>query len=636
MAPTDLPWLPTPTPDFASQVRALRAPGGWTAKQMRALAMSALSLQQLSSLARAMPDDDALLPAEPLHLSVLSNATSDLLLPALVATAARHDLWLRVRAPAFGTHAQEALDPASDTNRQRPHAVLLALDHRAHDLSPCPGQAELAEQRVTQAVAQLAAMAAALQSASGATVVVQTLAPTGAAVFGHLEAQLPGTAGWLVDSFNRRLRSERAPGVLLLDMAALAADVGLGTWHDTRLWNLGKFPFSQQVVPLVADHVCRLLAAARGKSKKCLVLDLDNTLWGGVIGDDGMQGIALGQGSAAGEAHLAVQGAALALHDRGVVLAVSSKNEDAIARQVFREHPDMLLREQHIAAFQANWQDKASNLQAIAKALNIGVDALVLLDDNPAERQQVRMALPEVGVPELPDSPDDYAAILLAAGYFESTQFTDEDRARASQYQANAERSAMLDASTDLSSHLAALDMEAQITPFDEFGRARITQLINKTNQFNLTTRRMTEPEVARLETDPAALTLQVRLKDRFGDNGMIGVVIGRCEADSCTLETWLMSCRVLNRGVERLVLDVLAERARQRGIRRLVGIYLPTAKNALVREHYRQLGFQADASAPEGERWLLDLENHQSGLQRGEPSAIRLSASSLTFSPGG
>lgn len=598
---------------------------------MRSLATTALNLQQLSSLARTMPADDTQLPGEALRLSVLCNGTSDLLLPALVATGVRHDLWLRVQAPPFGTHAQESLDPASATNQWRPHFVFLALDHRAHDLLPCPGDAALADQRVTQALALLAPMVSGLQTVSGSTVIVQTLAQSGVSVFGHLEDQLPGSAGWMVNEFNRRLRIERAPGVLLMDTAALATSVGLDTWHDTRLWNLGKFPFAQEVVPLFADHLCRLLSAARGKSKKCLVLDLDNTLWSGVIGDDGIQGIVIGQGSAAGEAHLAVQSAALSLHARGVVLAVSSKNEDSIARQVFREHPDMLLREQHIAAFQANWQDKASNLQTIAKALNISVDALVLLDDNPAERQQVRMALPEVGVPELPDSPDDYAAILLAAGYFETTQFTEEDRLRASQYQANAERSALLDAASDLSSHLAALGMEAHIAPFDEIGRARITQLINKTNQFNLTTRRQTEQEVARLESDPSVLTLQVRLKDRFGDNGMIGVVIGRCEAGDCVLETWLMSCRVLNRGVERLVLDVLADQAHRRGMRRLIGIYLPTAKNALVRDHYQRLGFRADPSAPDGERWTLELDQHQADQQR----VIKLSPTSLSVAGG-
>jgi FkbH-like protein len=368
------------------------------------------------------------------------------------------------------------------------------------------------------------------------------------------------------------------------------------------------------VVPLYAEHVCRLLAAALGKSKKCLVLDLDNTVWGGVIGDDGLAGIVLGQGSPRGEAHLAVQAAALALRDRGIVLAVSSKNDDTIARQPFREHPEMLLREDHIAAFQANWQDKASNLRAIAQTLNIGLDALVLLDDNPAERLQVREALPEVGVPELPPEPELYVRTLLAAGYFESVQFTAEDRERAAQYQANAARSAMLGSATDLQSHLASLQMQAHMAPFDEVGRARISQLINKTNQFNLCTRRRSEAEVAALESMPGTLTMQVRLTDRFGDNGIIAVVVGMPDDNAWILDTWLMSCRVLNRGVERAMLNVIVARARAYGLKRLLGHYQPTEKNALVRDHYARLGFlPLSAPAQAGATsWSLELDSYR------------------------
>ena len=447
---------------------------------------------------------------------------------------------------------------------------------------------------------------------------VQTLVPPLGSSFGHLERQLPGSQGWLIDAFNRRLRQSRPPGLLLLDLEHVASEVGIAAWHDPALWALGKFSSSQEAVPLYAEHICRLVMAARGKSKKCLVLDLDNTLWGGVIGDDGMAGIVLGQGSAVGEAHLQVQAAALALHDRGVVLAVSSKNEDATARQVFREHPDMLLREKHIAAFQANWQDKASNLVAIAKALNIGVDALVLLDDNPAERQQVRLALPEVGVPELPEGAEEFADILLAAGYFETVQFTAEDAARAALYQANAARSEMLGSSNDLDAHLAALDMSAEFTPFDAMGRARITQLINKTNQFNLSTKRRSEAEVAALQQDTAAVTLQVRLKDRFGDNGMISVVIAVPEGDALFIDTWLMSCRVLNRGVEGEVLNTLVAAARAKGLRRLIGEYLPTPKNGLVQGHYLSLGFQPMAGS--SSRWALEIADFCA-----QPSKIRV-----------
>lgn len=263
----------------------------------------------------------------------------------------------------------------------------------------------------------------------------------------------------LIDMFNRGL-TESLPGTqdMLLDAAHLADTVGLAEWHDPTLWNMAKLPFSSTFIPLYADHVCRLIAALRGKSRRCLILDLDNTLWSGVIGDDGVEGIIIGQGDATGEAHLDVQRAALALRGRGVVLAVSSKNTDETARTPFRRHPEMLLREEHIAVFQANWNDKATNIQAIAAELSLGLDAMVLLDDNPIERALVRRLLPQVAVPELPDDPALYARTLLAAGYFESLGISAEDMQRAAFYQDNARRVALRGQAGDVDAYLASLD----------------------------------------------------------------------------------------------------------------------------------------------------------------------------------
>jgi len=335
------------------------------------------------------------------------------------------------------------------------------------------------------------------------------------------------------------------------------------------------------------------------------------TVWGGVIGDDGLGGILLGQGSAVGEAHLAVQRAALQLRERGIVLAVSSKNDDAVARGPFREHPEMLLKEEHIAVFQANWLDKASNLRAIAQTLNIGVDALVLLDDNPAERAQVRQELPEVGVPELPEDPAYFTRNLLAAGYFESTGFTAEDRERAEQYRSNAMRAALEGSTSNVAEYLDSLAMVATFSRFDAVGRARITQLINKTNQFNLTTRRYTEAQVQAVEDDAAGLGLQIRLADRFGDNGMISVIVCRAEGDDWFIDTWLMSCRVLNRKVEQATLNELCAQARQRGLRRLVGEYIASGRNGMVAEHYARLGFTPLERGEASSRWVLELAGH-------------------------
>ena len=345
------------------------------------------------------------------------------------------------------------------------------------------------------------------------------------------------------------------------------------------------------------------------------MLDLDNTLWSGAIGDEGLTGIKVGQGSAVGEAHLRVQQMALDLRARGIILAVSSKNEEAVARQPFRHHPDMALREEHISAFHANWFNKADSLEAIARGLNIGLDSLVFLDDNPAERAQMRAALPMVAVPELPSEPCLFPDFLLAAGYFESFGFTREDGDRAQAYQAEAERAQVLQTSRDLGDYLSSLDMTLQVAPFDEQGRKRIVQLIGKSNQFNLTTRRHSESEVARLEADPSAYTMQARLVDRYGDMGMICVIIAAPDGQGpervWEIDTWLMSCRVLGRKVEEASLGHLVEAALESGVTRLIGKYIPTPKNGLVADHYLRLGFQL-VSEVEGVRiYHLDLSDY-------------------------
>ncbi|HXZ17706.1 MAG TPA: HAD-IIIC family phosphatase, partial [Roseiarcus sp.] len=374
-------------------------------------------------------------------------------------------------------------------------------------------------------------------------------------------------------------------------------------------WHASKLGFSPSLLPVYGDVVARAMAAVRGLSRKCLVLDLDNTLWGGVIGDDGLSGIVLGQGSAVGEAFLAVQRMALALRARGIVLAVCSKNEEATARAPFREHPDMLLREDQIAVFQANWTDKAANLRAIAETLNIGVDALVFLDDNPAERMQVRRELPLVAVPELPDDPALFARTLAAAGYFEAVSFSKEDRERADMYQANAQRAAALSASGEIGAYLASLDMVLTINFVDDVAKARVAQLINKSNQFNLTTHRYAEAELAAAIRDPLKHVVQARLVDRFGDNGVIAVLIANEKPDAWEIDTWLMSCRVLGRRVEEACLAHLAAAARAAGASALIGRYVPSPKNGMVKDHYGKLGFALKNEVERTTTWRLDLE---------------------------
>ncbi len=439
--------------------------------------------------------------------------------------------------------------------------------------------------------------------------IVQNIVEPAEGLFGSLDRSLPGALHALIGEANHRLASDLygSPDVLL-DVAGLAAQVGVANWHSPQQWNLAKLPFSGTWLPLYADHVARTIAAIRGKSRRCLVLDLDNTLWGGVIGDDGLEGIKLAQGDATGEAYLNVQRYALSLRDRGIILAVSSKNNDETAREPFRKHPEMILKEDHIAVFQANWTDKATNIKAIADELALGLESFVFLDDNPVERGIVRQLLPQVAVPELPSDPALYVRTLAAAGYFESVAFSKEDLQRAEFYQDNARRVAQLKQFSDIESYLDSLKMKITFQPFNETGRTRITQLINKSNQFNLTTRRYTEAEVAAAESDESCFTLQVRLADIFGDNGMIGVLICRAEGPDWNIDTWLMSCRVLGRRVENMVLNEALRAAEKYGARRLVGRYIPTERNQLVEKHYEKLGFSQVGTEDNGTTiWEMD-----------------------------
>jgi FkbH-like protein len=589
---------------------------GTLGRELQALASYAQDLNQLTRLAKAIEKarvgGKSLDPLVPFRLAVLSNSTIDLIVPALVATAARHGVALEVIQPSYDQVAQEALTPDSKVNSSKPDAVLLALDYRALPLKLTLGDRAASSATVQGVLGYLQALRNGIKANSKAVCIFQNFAPPVESLFGSLDRALPGTLRSLIDAINSQLAEfVLGSGDVLLDVAGLAETVGLADWHNTQLWNMAKFSFSDELIPLYADHIGRTIAAIRGKSKKALILDLDNTVWGGVIGDDGLEGIQIAQGDARGEAHLAVQRLALDLRQRGIVLAVSSKNTDEVARKPFEKHPEMLLKLEHIAVFQANWNDKATNIQAIAEELSLGLDAMVLLDDNPVERGLVRKLLPQVAVPELPEEPAWYARTLAAAGYFEAIAFAAEDMKRADFYQDNAKRVSLQKQVGGVDAYLASLDMTITFQPFDATGRARIVQLINKSNQYNLTTRRYTDPEVTEAENDPEVFTLQVRLADIFGDNGMISVVICRPgEAGVWEIDTWLMSCRVLGRKVEQMVLREILDHARAKGIRKLAGTYRPTDRNKLVVDHYARLGFTKVREDGSGlTRWELAVE---------------------------
>ncbi len=562
--------------------------------------------------AKLMPEAPAKLATKPVRLAVLASSTVDHLLPALRVGGLRRGLWVDIYTPHYGQYAQDLMDPASGLYQFKPTAVLFAMDSH-HLTQGIPQGGEIGGDVAAwaeQVVGRLASQWAAAKQAWGCQVIQHAPLPIFLAIAGENEHRLP----WSRSAALRRLAAllrERADeaGVDILSLDDWAARDGIDAWYDPALWHRAKQEIHPNAAPLYGDLVGRLLAAAQGRSFKCLVLDLDNTLWGGVIGDDGLTGIRLGQGSAVGEAHVAFQHYARDLSRRGIILAVCSKNDEANALEPFAKHPEMVLKREAIACFVANWTDKASNLREIASRLNIGIDSLVFADDNPAERAIVRRELPAVAVPELPEDPTLYGAAIADAGYFEALRITAEDLSRAGQYQDNIRRETLAATATDLPSYLRSLEMRAIWNRFDPVSHARVTQLINKTNQFNLTTRRVSEDDVTGIMNDPLALSLHIRLLDQFGDNGIVAIVAGLLDGDAVRLDIWLMSCRVLGRGLEEETLNLVAAEALRLGARRLIGVYVPSAKNGMVREHYAKLGFTRLSEADGRSEWELALD---------------------------
>jgi FkbH-like protein len=612
---TDLHWLPE-LPDRRARLRDLGSGDATVWDKAMELANSRLDFVLTNALdaavQRLFPTAPAGLGTKPVRLAVLGSSTLTHLHSAIRVAGLRHNIWIETYENDFGQYLQELSDPTSSLHEFRPTAILVALDgyHLAAgvsiDLDVSGADAALRE--IEGRIKEVWRLA---RTAFRCPIIQQTAVQVHIPLLGNNEHRLPGSRAWFLERLNHDLRlMADAEGVDLLALDTRIARDGIAQWHDHALWHRSKQEISPGAAPLYGDLLARILAAKQGRSSKCLVLDLDNTIWGGVVGDDGVEGIVVGQGSALGEAYVAFQQYARELAGRGVILAVCSKNDEANALEPFEHHPEMVLKRADIASFVANWSDKANNIRAIAEELNIGLDSLVFLDDNAFERNLVRRELPMVAVPEVVDDPTYFGKAIADAGYFEALSVTAEDRERTSQYRDNRDREAARASATDLDSYLRSLDMQLLWRRFDRVGLQRTVQLINKSNQFNLTTRRYAEGDVLAVMEDPAAFGLQLRLLDRFGDNGVIAIVIGRLQSDGdLYVDTWLMSCRVLGRQVEQTTLNLIAQEARRLGARRLIGDYIPTKKNGMVKQHYAKLGFSVIDSSPTGAiRSVLDL----------------------------
>lgn len=385
---------------------------------------------------------------------------------------------------------------------------------------------------------------------------------------------------------------QEVKNVYLIDLDAIQATVGREVFSDPKLYYIAKMPISVDILPKVAKKVLDQVQALWGMTKKCVVLDLDNTLWGGVIGDDGLSGIQIGE-LGTGHAFSDFQAWLKELKNRGMLLAVCSKNNEPAAREPFEKHPEMVLRLEDISMFVANWEDKASNIRSIQKTLNIGMDSLVFLDDNPFERNLVRSMIPEITVPELPEDPALYLQYLRSLGLFETASYSAEDAGRTRQYRQQAERAVFEASFQSYGDYLEGLAMKAVAAPFDVFHYPRIAQLTQRSNQFNLRTLRYTEAEIEAISKDDNKITLYFTLKDRFGDHGLIAVVILDKREDHLFISEWLMSCRVLKRGMEEFIVNKILHTAADNGFRKVIGEYIPTPKNAMVKDLYENMGFE-------------------------------------------
>ena len=396
-----------------------------------------------------------------------------------------------------------------------------------------------------------------------------------------------------------------------VDLNLCLARLGGEHFFDNRYWHLGRAPFKREALQEIAQENCKFIRALNGKNKKCLVLDCDNTLWGGIIGEDGLSGIKLGQ-TFPGSAFHELQQEIINLYNRGIILALCSKNNPDDVWAVFRQHPDMLLKEKHIASYQINWDDKATNLRRIAEDLNIGLDSMVFVDDSEFEVNLIRQVLPEVEVIHLPAGRAyDYRDIIASCGLFDSATFSEEDKKRGAMYKAEAERKKKATQFTDMKTYYETLQMVAEIRLADEFSIPRIAQLTQKTNQFNLTTRRYTEGEIKALAENTGSDVLFLHLKDRFGEFGIVGAAILKYEGENAIIDTFLLSCRVLGREVEDIFIDYCLRLVQSKKLGLVTGLYIASRKNSQVKKFYSSRGFEPAHGSEGNQVFRFDMAEY-------------------------
>jgi FkbH-like protein len=534
----------------------------------------------------------------------------------LIAYGCTEGLAVDIYQPGYDQYHQEILAPDSGLYSAKPDAIILAVDgpRWAPELfyQYLPNGLQAGDALVDAAVSRVGDLVAELRRHSAAPVLLHSLGYPRHPALGILDATQEAGQRHLIAKVNEGIAalSREHAAVYLVDMEAIIQSVGYGSWYDGRFDFFARSPIARSAYDVLARYYLRFLRALSGNSRKCLILDLDNTLWGGVAGEDGPLGIALGS-EYPGNAFLAFQQAVLALRDRGVVLAIASKNNPQDVEDVFADNPAMLMKLKDFSAREIHWEPKSLSISRIAASLNLGLRHMVFVDDNPAECAEVAQAHPGVTVIQLPEQPERMIDALLSEGLFDSLQFSNEDSRRADLYRQRDEAEKLRVETTSMEEFYRSLQMQLHLSPVTADNLARASQMTRKTTQFNTTTRLYSEAELETLRRSNDWRTLTMRVVDKFGDNGIVGLMLARHEKDHYYIDTFLMSCRVINRGVETAMLHWLAEAARAEGSAGLEGWVHPTNRNVPVRNLYERHGFSVAETTEDGTRWRLDLADN-------------------------
>ncbi|GHT55133.1 hypothetical protein FACS1894109_01090 [Spirochaetia bacterium] len=544
-----------------------------------------------------------------IKIALLGDTATQFLATALQGTAIERGCRLDLFEAEYNQVERQFMDPSSEFFAVKPdYAVVFQSTHKllsAYNKLPPEQQAHLADERLK--------FVRFLTNAFAGRLIYFNYPEIDNAVFGSFANKVENSFIWQIRKLNYELMAlaSGSSNLFICDIAAVQNKLGRDVLFDSSIYVSTEMVLSLESIPSIASRVMDIVCAAQGALKKCLILDLDNTLWGGVIGDDGLENIQLGHGLGIGKAFTEFQHWIKALKTRGIIIAVCSKNNEDTAKEPFIKHPEMVLKLEDISVFVANWDNKADNIRHIQSILNIGFDSMVFLDDNPAERAIVRENIPGITVPELPEDPADYLEYCYGLNLFETASYSAEDAERTKQYQVEAERASLQKTFANEADFLKSLDMVSEVTGFDAFNIPRVAQLSQRSNQFNLRTVRYTEADAARLAADSRYEPFSFTLEDKFGDNGLICVVIlEKQDTETLFIDTWFMSCRVLKRGMENFTLNTIVNYAQKSGFKRIIGEYIATTKNKMVEGHYPGLGFTAVVDE-ERKLFVLDVDTY-------------------------